>query len=208
MTPRQKFSLGIFGDDENPGTGLPPIVEDRESIKIALLPAFYRTVQKDGITLDGITYYSDVLRTWINRDDEQGNKLKFKVKRDPLSIQKLYFFDPELKEYFELSYRKLHAPDMTVWDLYAAKRYLKENSIKDTNEDDLFDAYERLIHIEKQAKEKTAKHKMRKSKAPKMSDIKLKVKTETQVAKEKKNKQTDDVFHDLFDNIETFHIKE
>ncbi|PNV82396.1 MAG: integrase [Sulfurimonas sp.] len=172
MTPRQKYSLGIFGDDENPGTGLPPIVEDRESIKIALLPAFYRTVQKDGITLDGITYYSDVLRTWINRDDEQGNKLKFKVKRDPLSIQKLYFFDPELKEYFELSYRKLHAPDMTVWDLYAAKRYLKENSIKDTNEDDLFDAYELLTHIEKQAKEKTAKHKMRKSKAPKMSDIK------------------------------------
>lgn len=208
MTPRQKYSLGIFGDDENPGTGLPPIVEDRESIKIALLPAFYRTVQKDGITLDGITYYSDVLRTWINRDDEQGNKLKFKVKRDPLSIQKLYFFDPELKEYFELSYRKLHAPDMTVWDLYTAKRYLKENSIKDTNEDDLFDAYERLTHIEKQAKEKTAKHKMRKSKAPKMSDIKSKLKTETQVAKEKENKQADDVFHDLFDNIETFHIKE
>ena len=208
MTPRQKYRLGIFGDDENAGTGLPPIVEEQETIKIALLPAFHRTVQKDGITLDGITYYSDVLRTWINRDDEQGNKLKFKVKRDPLSIQKLYFFDPELKEYFELSYRKLHAPDMTVWDLYAAKRYLKENSIKDTNEDDLFDAYERLTHIEKQAKEKTAKHKMRKSKAPKMSEIKSKLKTEPSVARKQETKQTDDVFDDLFGNIETFRIKE
>jgi len=75
MIPRQKYRLGIFGDDENPGTGLPPIVEDKESIKIALLPTYHRTVQKDGITLDGITYYSDVLRTWINREDEQGNKL-------------------------------------------------------------------------------------------------------------------------------------
>ncbi len=208
MTPRQKYRLGIFGDDENPGTGLPPIVEDKESIKIALLPTYHRTVQKDGITLDGITYYSDVLRTWINREDEQGNKLKFKVKRDPLSIQKLYFFDPELKEYFELSYRKLHAPDMTIWDLYAAKRYLKEHSIKDTNEDDLFDAYERLAHIEKQAKEKTVKHKMRKSKAPKMTDIKSKLKTAPEVAKDKETKQTDDDFDDLFENIETFSIKE
>lgn len=208
MTPRQKYRLGIFGDDENPGTGLPPIVEDKESIKIALLPTYHRTVQKDGITLDGITYYSDVLRTWINREDEQGNKLKFKVKRDPLSIQKLYFFDPELKEYFELSYRKLHAPDMTIWDLYAAKRYLKEHSIKDTNEDDLFDAYERLAHIEKQAKEKTVKHKMRKSKAPKMTDIKSKLKTAPEVAKDKETKQTDDDFDDLFENIETFQIKE
>ena len=208
MTPRQKYRLGIFGDDENPGTGLPPIVEDKESIKIALLPAFYRTVQKDGITLDGITYYSDVLRTWINREDEQGNKLKFKVKRDPLSIQKLYFFDPELKEYFELSYRKLHAPDMTIWDLYAAKRYLKEHSIKDTNEDDLFDAYERLAHIEKQAKQKTAKHQMRKGKTPKMTEIKSKLKTEHEVVKEKETKQADDVFDDLFENIETFQIKE
>lgn len=208
MTPRQKYRLGIFGDDENPGAGLPPIIEDKESIKITLLPAFYRTVQKDGITLDGITYYSDVIRTWINKKDDKGNKLTFKVKRDPLSIQKLYFFDPELKEYFELNYRKLHAPDMTVWDLYAAKRYLKENSIKDTNEDDLFDAYERLTHIEKQAKEKTAKHKMRKSKAPKMSDIKSKSETEPPVARKQETKQTDDVFDDLFDNIETFHIKE
>lgn len=208
MTPKQKYYIGIFGDDENPGTGLPPIVEDRESIKIALLPTFHRTVQKDGLTLDGITYYSDVLRTWINKKDDNGNKLKFKVKRDPLSIQKLYFFDPELKEYFELSYRKLHAPNMTVWDLYAAKRYLKENSIKDTNEDDLFDAYERLTHIEKQAKEKTAKHKMRKSKAPKMSEIKSKLKTEPSVARKQETKQADDVFDDLFDNIETFHIKE
>jgi len=137
-----------------------------------------------------------------------GSILKFKVKRDTLSIQKLYFFDPELKEYFELNYRKLYAPDMTIWDLYAAKRYLKEHSIKDTNEDDLFDAYERLAHIEKQAKEKTVKHKMRKGKAPKMTENKSKLKTEPEVVKEKETKQADNVFDDLFENIETFSIKE
>ena len=208
MTPKQKYRLGIFGDDEHPGTGLPPIIEDKESIKIALLPTFYRTVQKDGITLDGITYYSDVLRTWINREDEQGNKLKFKIKRDPLSIQKLYFFDPELKEYFELHYRKLHAPDMTLWDLFAAKRYLQEHHIKNPNEDDIFDARGRMEEIEKGAVHETKKHKLRKSKTPKMTDIKAKTKAQPLTEKETATLQTDDVFDALFEDIETFNIKE
>jgi len=206
MTPKQKYYLGIFGDDENPGTGIPPIVEDKESIRIALLPTFHRTVQKDGITLDGITYYSDVLRTWINKKDDNGNKLKFKLKRDPLNIQKLYFFDPEIKEYFELNYRKLHAPKMTLWDMYAAKRYLKEHNVKDVHEDDIFDAYERLNEMEKEAKNKTTKHKLRKSKTPKMSDIKTKEKPPE--PKEVKPEKVDEMFDELFDDIEIFDIKE
>jgi putative transposase len=206
MTPKQKYYIGIFGDYENPGTGIPPIVEDKESIRIALLPTFHRTVQKDGITLDGITYYSDVLRTWINKKDDNGNKLKFKLKRDPLNIQKLYFYDPEIKEYFELNYRKLHAPKMTLWDMYAAKRYLKEHKVTDVHEDDIFDAYERLNEMEKEAKKKTTKHKLRKSKTPKMSDIKAKEKPPE--PKEVRPEKIDEIFDELFDDIEIFDIKE
>ena len=208
MTPQQKYHLGVFGDDENPGTGLPPIVEDPESIKIALLPTFYRTVQKDGITLDGITYYSDVLRTWINKTDDKDNKLKFKIKRDPLSINKLYFFDPELKEYFELNYRKLHAPNMTIWDLHAAKRYLQENHIKEPNEDDIFDARDRMAEIEKGAIYETKKYKLRKSKTPKMTDIKQKEKLASKGETKQPPKKLDNAFDELFEDIETFKVKE
>lgn len=208
MTPQQKYHKGIFGDDENPGTGLPPIVENPESIKIALLPTFYRTVQKDGVTLDGITYYSDVLRTWISKTDDKDNKLKFKIKRDPLSINKLYFFDPELKEYFELNYRKLHAPNMTIWDLYAAKRYLQENQIKNPNEDDIFDARERMAEIEKVAVHETRKHKLRKSKTPKMTDIKQKEKFISNIQPELPSEKMEEAFDELFDNIEIFNVKE
>lgn len=208
MSPQQKYRLGIFGDDENPGTGLPPIVEDPKSIKIALLPTFYRTVQKDGITLDGITYYSDVLRTWINKTDDKDNKLKFKIKRDPLSINKLYFFDPELKEYFELNYRKLHAPNMTIWDLHAAKRYLQEHHIKNPNENDIFDARERLANIEKEALKETKKQKLRKSKTPKRTDIEAKSKSKQNVQQESSSEKIDDAFDELFDDIEIFNVKE
>ncbi|MFY4804745.1 integrase, partial [Aliarcobacter butzleri] len=76
--------------------------------------------------------------------DEKGNKLKFKIKRDPLNIRMIYFFDPELEEYFEIYYKKIEAPEMTLWDLNSAKRYLKEKNIESYNENDIFEAYDIL----------------------------------------------------------------
>ena len=91
MTPEQKYMQGLMGDDENAGIGyLPSVIDNIEDVKISLLPTEYRTVQKDGITLDGIGYYSDVLRHWIGKTDSERSKIKHKIKRDPLNIQKIY----------------------------------------------------------------------------------------------------------------------
>ena len=172
-TPSKQYEIGIFGDDENIGVGqLPDILENKENIRITLLPAIYRTIQRDGITLDGLNYYGDVLRHWINRKDEKGNKLKFKIKRDPLNIRMIYFFDPELEEYFEIYYKKIEAPEMTLWDLNSAKRYLKEKNIVNYNENDIFEAYGILEQIEDEAISNTRKAKLRKTKSIKMKDIK------------------------------------
>jgi len=195
MPPEDKYTIGIFGDDHTPGTGiLPTMIDNLEYVKIALLPTEFRTVQKDGITLDGITYYSDVLRHWIGRKDSSKSKLKHKIKRDPLNIQKIYFYDNDLKEYFEIPYRKLHAPVMTLWDLYAAKRYLKEKNISNYNEDDIFAAYEALERMEIEIKQKHSKHKRAKNSQP---------------AKEKKEEQVSvNSFESLFNNIELFDVKQ
>jgi putative transposase len=203
MTPNEKYYKGIFGDENNPGTGvLPSVIEDEETIKIMLLPTFYRTIQKDGITLDGITYYSDVLRQWINKKDNDSKKIKFKIKRDPLNIQKIYFFDPQLKIYFDINYRRIEAPPMTLWDMLSAKRYLKEQYISDYGENDIFDAYEILSKIEEEAKEKTrkAKIKIRKNKSPKMVDIKkeeIKNSVRDNILKSDNKEEANELFKDI-----------
>ena len=209
MSPEQKYYIGIFGDENTPGTGaLPSIIENEEEIKIALLPSFYRSVQKNGITLDGISYYSDVLRTWIGKKDKESKRLKFKIKRDPMNIQSVYFYDPEIKEYFEIYYRKLNAPKMTLWDLYAAKRYLKEKHINEITEEDLFDAYERLAEIELSAKESSKKQKIRKSKSPKMTDLNPKLQ-ETEVKTTSISIDMNKMdFDELFDDVKTFDVFE
>lgn len=155
MTPEQKLNKGIFGDDETAGIGyLPSIIEDLESVRISLLPTEYRTIQKDGITLDGISYYSDVLRHWIGKKDSNNSNIKHKIKRDPLNIQKIYFYDPEIKEYFEVPYRKLYGPMMNLWDLKVVKKYIKDRKVENYNEDDIFEAYEELSKLEEKVKNK------------------------------------------------------
>lgn len=199
MSPSDKYKKGILGDETSPGTGvLPSIIEDLDTLKIALLPTCYRSVQKDGITIDGITYYSDVLRAWIGITDKNNKKIKHKIKQNPLSLRKIYFFDPEIKQYFEIPYRKIYAPDMTLWDLLAAKRYLKENKIKNYSEEQLFEAYEKLERIEKEVKNKQSKVKLRKSQAPKISTI--------QKSKETKEEVQDEDLDDLFKNITLYKV--
>lgn len=201
-TPENKYEQGLLGDEDNPGTGiLPSRVENEEHLKILLLQTFYRTVQKDGITLDGVTYYSDVLRTWINSKEKDGTKKKFKIKRDPLNIQKIYFYDPEIEEYFEVFYRKMHAPKMTLWDLNESKKYLKRKNILNYSEDDIFAAYDVLAEIEIEAEESTKKKKLRKNKSIKMTELKK---------QESKQSTTNDTSHlsELFSNIQTFKVHE
>ncbi len=200
MTPEQMYMKGLMGDDETAGIGfLPSIIEDLESVRISLLPTEYRTVQKDGITLDGISYYSDVLRHWIGKKDSDKAKTKHKIKRDPLNIQKIYFYDPEIKEYFEVPYRKIYGPIMTLWDLYAVKKYLKNRKIKNYNEDDIFEAYEQLNKLEEKVKDKHRLH----TRTRKINTSK--------VEKEKKVEKDNDIlssshFDSLFKDIEFYDV--
>ncbi len=200
MSPEDKYIKGIIGDDETAGTGiLPPIIDDLDNIKISLLPTYYRTVQKDGISLDGITYYSDVLRHWIGVADDTKNKIQHKIKRDPLNIQKIYFYDPEIKEYFDVPYRKIYAPVMTLWDLYAVKRYLKEKKISNYSEDNLFEAYELLEKMEQDVANTHKKQSLKKSKPPRTSQIKS-----NETIDKKENSVNN--FDSLFDDIKIFEV--
>lgn len=65
MTPEEKFYEGMFGVSGDSIPFLPQVPANTIKLKMALLPSFERTVQKNGITLDYITYFSETLRKWI-----------------------------------------------------------------------------------------------------------------------------------------------
>ncbi len=159
MAPIKKWTDGVFGTESVVARGLPDKVVDTERLYINFLPYEERTVQSYGIALDEIQYYSHVLNRWIHAEDPDNPKLKrkFIVRRNPRDISFLYFYDPELNEYFEIPYRDSSRPGISLWELREARRKLKEQGIKDVNEDLIFDAYERMRQIADDSVKETKK---------------------------------------------------
>lgn len=197
MMPEEKFEEGVFGTDEFPGIGLPFHVTDEQRLKIDLLPGLERTVQQHGVMIDKIKYYSDVLRRWINSENERGGARKFLFKIDPRDISEIYFFDPELKEYFPVPYRTMSHPPISQWELRELNRRVKEKQNGKIDEFDIFDAYDRMEQIKTEAKNTT------KSARRQESSKRVHEKRMVQDGKVKQSNQDSD-FDELFSNAKPF----
>lgn len=157
MSPLKKYQQGILGNGERPGCGLRPLPADPERLRLDFLPYVERTVQPYGLRIDEIYYYHDVLKPWIRAAQPGPAKRPrtFVVRRDPRDISTVFFFDPELKQYFPIPYRRLAAPSMSLWELREVRRRLKAEGRHSIDEAALFAGYERLRQIEAQALDAT-----------------------------------------------------
>lgn len=171
MSPIDKYEQGIIGSNGHPGVGLQPKIMDESKVKLDFMPYMERTVQDYGVMVDRIHYYSDVLKKWVNKTDITSGKArlkkKFIFKYDPRDISCIYFFDPELKDYFQIPYRDLSKPSISIWEYRAAKNKLKADGIGNIDEDKIFAAFERMKQIEEEAVSKTKRTKIARSRGRK-----------------------------------------
>ena len=136
-------------------TGLPEMCITEEQLRLDFMPVEQRAVTVNGIVVDNISYFHDVLRTWINAKEKNGRRRRFPVRRDPRDISVVHFFDPELKQYFAIPYRDTSHPPISVWELREIRRRLRQQGRDSTNEDVIFRAYEEMRSIEDAAVNKT-----------------------------------------------------
>ena len=118
---------------------------DPMSITIDFLPIFKRTIQKNGVNIEGLNYYDHILRTKINQMDESGkNKKQFTFKRDPRNISYVWFYDEDTMQYFKINLADQSIPAMTLWEFEAAKNIIREKSNKIINNEQILEAHEEL----------------------------------------------------------------
>ena len=200
-SPLKRYEEGIFGTDDQPPRGTLKRVEDEHLLRVNLLPAMERTIQPYGIQIDTITYYSEILNTWIG-SIEPGpgpkRKQKFIVRRDPRDIGSIYFFDPKERRYYEVPYRNTRHPAVSIWEFRAAQRQLKEQEMREYSEDEIFEALERMRHIEETSEKKTKK--MRRNKERRLQSVKALQGVEPDA----NNKRVEDLDDELFTDIEPF----
>jgi len=97
-SPLHRWTTGVFGDAHDGGAGVIDRPANEERIRLDFLPFVERTVQAYGISIDGIHYYSDVLRRFVGAT-ENGRRRVFVFRRDPRDISTVSFWDPELQRY-------------------------------------------------------------------------------------------------------------
>lgn len=158
MTPLRKWEIGIFGSGDVEGVGLPQRPTNRHSLLLDFLPSFQRTIQAFGVTIEGMAYYAESLRPWINAiDPDSGAKREFIFRRDPRDISTIWFFDPTLKQYFQIPFADQSLPPMSIWEYQLARDKLKREGMASVNKHDLARALTDLRSQVDQSMEKTKK---------------------------------------------------
>ncbi len=159
MPPLKKWETGLFGDGRETGRGLPKIPGDRVAFLLDFLPRFRRTIQPDGVTIEGLAYYADVLRPWIGAPDPDNpkSKRKFTFRRDPRDISVVWFFDPDLRQYFRVPFANQALPPMSVWEYRQARDRAREEGMKAVDERRVLEALEELRERTRESAARTKK---------------------------------------------------
>lgn len=158
VSPLKKWNDGIFGDGETPGVGIPSYPADRHSLLLDFLPSYYRTIQPFGVTLDGLKYYAEALRQWIGTTDkETKNKRRFLFRRDPRDITNIWFYDPDLKQYFQVPYSDQALPSMSYWEHRKVREDLIKKGRDSSNSYEILQALSEMRSDVEKAQERTKK---------------------------------------------------
>jgi putative transposase len=170
LTPEQQWEEGLFGDENSIGFIQKP--SSNSTIILDFLPIYERTIQKNGVNIEGLNYYDHVLRTKINQT-ENGKKKQFIFKRYPRDISYIWFYEESTKEYFKIPVANQNMPSMTAWEFDSIKTNLKNKGLKRVNQDAILEAREEL-HNQIQLSVKNSKKARRDSQRLKNKDIEMK----------------------------------
>jgi len=144
VPPLTAWQRGIVGDEHTVGRGEPTTVSDPRRFLIDFLPLERRLVRREGVSLHSIFYWSNALSVWVGRPQ------KMIVRYDPRDLSRIYLLAPDV-QYYDLSYRDLRRPPITLWEHELARKRLREEGRARVDEAAIFHAVERMRSIAEEA---------------------------------------------------------
>ena len=131
----------------HPAPSLPPGPLKR--FRIAFLPAVVRTLRRDGIVFEHLRYWHPIFSQWLAR--RQPLTLHF----DPRNLSTLYV--PHEEDYLEVSFADIRTPAVSLWEVQAATRHLRQAGRKSINPALLIEAIDKQREIVRTAQAQTRK---------------------------------------------------
>lgn len=117
-------------------TAIPPVATPAErtrSLPFAFFPAIERTVRREGVIFNHIRYWHPVFSQWAPLHK------RIRLHYDARDLSKL-FLRGKKGEFLEVAYADLRRPAISLWELEAARRYLRRLGRATISEERLFKA--------------------------------------------------------------------
>lgn len=108
------------------------------------MPIGRRCIRRDGVQLNSIFYWSDVLHTWI------GTEEPMIIRYDPRDLSRIYLLAPD-GVYYDLSYRDVRRPSIGLWEHRLALAILRKEGRSKVDEEAIFRTIDRMRSITEQA---------------------------------------------------------
>ncbi len=128
--------------------GAIPVPRDARAYLVDFLPVLQRSLQRDGITVDHLTYFSSALRAWITARNRPDPLL---LRRDPRDLSRVFVLDPVDGGYLEVPTRDLSRPAISLWEHRLARRRLRARHRGEVDEAGLYVAVEEMRAAEREA---------------------------------------------------------
>ena len=150
--------VGVYHQDKHSALGMPPLAAWRKEVAAArspssyldvvdprrflidFLPIEYRLIRREGVVLHSIHYWSDILTVWI------GEKAKMIVRYDPRDLSRVFLLAPD-GQYYDLPYRDLRRPPISLWEHRRALKKLREQGQTHIDEAAIFRAIDTMRAI-------------------------------------------------------------
>jgi putative transposase len=107
---------------------------------IDFLPMARRLIRREGIVLNSIAYWSDVLRSMV------GDSQPTIVRYDPRDLSRIYWLAPD-GEYYDLTYADVRRPPVSLWEHRAARQQLRAGGRRQVDEHAIFRAIEAMRQL-------------------------------------------------------------
>lgn len=134
----------------------PPMIINTQKFFIDFLPYKRLKLQRGGIRINSISYYSHALKCY-------SIKTACVVRYNPASIKKVWVKPEGSDQYIECPYADIRLPDISLSEFKAAKRTLAKNSAVRVSEIDVFSAIQRSHYLVSTASKLTKKSKKNKA---------------------------------------------
>lgn len=131
--------LGVWEQAIARGAAL-SVPGDPYRFRISFLPMERRQLQRGGLHLFNVRYWSDALPTLVRHDEP------LLVRYDPRNLSKIFVKAPD-HSYLEVPYADIRLPPVSIWELRAARRFLAQRGETRQNQERLFWAHDELQRI-------------------------------------------------------------